>query len=266
MIGLVDSVRGIWAVGVVAQVAVCGLLLLKGHFRKLRVFTAYIALNICESGFLYFVYGYFGFSSHTAFVLAWLSEASILILRSLATTEVLRLVLRPYSGIWGLGWRVLAVAYGAVLSYAAIDAGSNAGLAIVVADRGFHLAFAVALVACLLLVRHYSIPVDPVYKGLLGGFCFYSCALVVANTVGQALFLRQSADFQPIWQAAPVAAYAVVQVLWTVALRKPLAVEEKQHVLLPASIYREISPEINQRLHLLNEQLVQFWKPEATQQ
>ncbi len=264
MAGLVYSLRWAVAISAVAQVAVCGLLLFKGHFRKLPVFTAFVAVNICQGGFLYLVYAHFGYSSHSASVLAWLSEATALILRSLATIEVLRLVLSSYRGIWGLGWRVIAVAYGAVLSYAAIDAGSNVALAIVVADRGFHLAFAVALVACLLLVRHYSIPVDAVYKGLLGGFCFYSCAVVLANTVGQALFLRQFADFQPIWQAATVVAYGVVQVVWAVALRKPLPVEEKQHALLPASIYQEISPEINQRLRLLNEQLMQIWKPEVT--
>jgi hypothetical protein len=266
MAGLIHAVQWIWAFSVAAQVAVCAALLFKGHFRKLPVFTVYIAVNLCQAGFLYLVYAHFGFSSHTAEVLAWWSEASTLILWSLAAAEVLRLVLSPYRGIWGLGWRVLAVAFGAVFSYAAIEAGSNVAWAIVLADRGFNLAFAIALVACLLLVRHYSVPVHPAYKALLGGFCLYSCTVVLANTVGQTLFPREFAHYQPIWQVTTTVSYAVVQVVWAVALRKPLPAEEKQRVLLPASFYQQISPEINQRLRSLNEQLIQFWKPEATRQ
>jgi hypothetical protein len=264
MASLVRSVQWLWVIGLVAQLMVCVFLIFHRHYRKLPVFTAYIALNLCQAGFLYLVYSRFGFSSHTGEVLAWLSEASTLILRSLATIEVLRLVLNPYRGIWGLGWRVLVVAFGVVLSYAAIGAGSNVAWAIALAVRGFHLAFAVALVACLLLVRHYSVPVHPAYKALLGGFCFYSCTVVLLNTVGQTLFPPEFAHYQLIWQVATTVSYAIVQVVWAVALRKPLPAEEKQHALLPASLYQQISPEINQRLRLINEQLAKFWKPEAT--
>jgi hypothetical protein len=266
MANLVSSVQWLWVIGLVAQLMVCGFLIFHRHYRKLPVFTAYIALNLCQAGFLYLVYSRFGFSSHTGEVLAWLSEASTLVLRSLATIEVLRLVLNPYRGIWGLGWRVLAVAFGVVLSYAAIGAGSNVAWAIALAVRGFHLAFAVALVACLLLVRHYSVPVHPAYKALLGGFCFYSCTVVLLNTVGQTLFPPEFAHYQLIWQVATTVSYAIVQVVWAVALRKPLPAEEKQQALLPASLYQQISPEINQRLRALNEQLIRFWKPEATRQ
>src|ERR1700687_6500444 len=139
MANLVRAVQGLWVIGLVAQLMVCGFLLCRRHSRKLPVFSAYIAVNICQAGFLYVVYTHFGFGSHSAKMLAWLSEASTLILRSLATAEVLRLVLGPYRGIWGLGWRVLVVVFGVVFSYAAIGAGSNVAWAIVLADRGFHL-------------------------------------------------------------------------------------------------------------------------------
>jgi hypothetical protein len=266
MSGLTYVVQWIWAFSVAAQVAVCATLLFRGRFRKLPVFTAYISLNLCQAGFLYVVYAHFGFSSHTAEVLAWWSEVSTLILRSLATAEVLRLALGPYRGIWGLGWRVLAVAFGGVFSYAAIEAGRNIAWFLVLAERGLNFAFAVALVACLLLVRHYMVPVRPTYKALLAGFCFYSCTVVLASMAAQTFILRGFAHYQPIWQAATTLSFAIVQVVWAVALRKPLPVEENQHVLLPASIYQQLSPEINQRLRALNEQLIQFWKPEATRQ
>lgn len=266
MAGLVHSVQGIWAISVVAQVAVCGLLLFKGHFRKLPVFTAYLAVNICQMGFLYFVYARFGFSSHTAMVLAWLSQASTQILRAFATMEVLHLVLGPYRGIWGLGWRVLAVAFFVVLSYAAIEAGQNISAAIGLADRGFHLASAVALVACLVIIRYYSIPVDPPYKVLLGGFCVYSCTIVLANTIGHALSLRGFANIKPIWQITTMAAYAGVQAAWAVGLWKAAPAMQVHPALLATSVYQQISPQINERLRLLNGQLSKFWEAKAARQ
>src|ERR1700674_2508683 len=105
MVGLIHAVRWIWAFSVAAQVAVCAMLLFRGHFRKLPVFTAFIALNICQAAFLYVVYTHFGFGSLSAKMLAWLSETSTLILRSLATAEVLRLDVGASRGIWALAWR-----------------------------------------------------------------------------------------------------------------------------------------------------------------
>jgi hypothetical protein len=264
MSGLVQSVQWAWGIRVAIEVIVLGLLLLRGHFRKIPVFTAWVAANVCQAGFLYVVYARFGFSSRTALVLAWLSEACTLILRIFATMEVLRLVLRPYRGIWGLGWRVLAVAFGVVVTYSAIEAGRNASWAIVLADRGFHLAFAVALVACLLLIRYYSIPVESRYKVLLGGFCAYSCTVALANTVGHALSLLGFAADELVWQLTTIITYAGVQLAWVAGLWKAAPVEESQPALLTTSFYRQISPQINERLYLLNEQLRQFWGPGAT--
>src|SRR5260370_33170530 len=116
----------------------CAILLFGGHFRNAPVFICFLAASVFQAGLLYLVFMQFGLGSRTTLVLAWVSEACILLLRTLATMEVLRLVLGPYRGIWGLGWRVLAVAFLAVLSYAAIEAGQNVSAAIGLADRGFH--------------------------------------------------------------------------------------------------------------------------------
>ncbi len=266
MTSLVHSVRWVWGICVAIEVIVWCLLLFRGHFRRIPVFTAWVVSNVCQAGFLYLVYSRFGFSSQTALELAWLSEACTLILRVLATMEVLRLVLGQYRGIWGLGWRVLAVAFFVVISYAAIEAGQNISAAIGLADRGFHLAFAVALVACLLIIRYYSIPVSPPYKVLLGGFCVYSCTVVLANTIARALFLRGFADIKPIWQFTMVAAYAGVQGAWAVGLWKAAPARQVRPALLGTSVYWQISPQINNRLRLLNGQLGKFWGAKAARQ
>jgi hypothetical protein len=264
MAGLADSVRWLWGISVAVQAAVCIVLFFKGHFRKLPLFTCFVAANVCQAGLLYIVYAHFGFTSRTAFWVAWLSEAGTLMLRILATIEVLHLILKPYVGIWGLVWRVLAVAFGVVVSYAAIESGRNLPWALALADRGFHLAFAVALIACLLLIRYYSIVVDPAYKVLLGGFCIYSCIVVLANTVGHWVFQRGYLYYQPIWQLTTLTTYAGVQVAWAFGLWETAPTRESQPGLLTTSFYRQISPQINQRLYLLNDQLKQFWRPGVT--
>ena len=262
---LTSYVQLVWGLSVAAQVAICALLFLKGNFRRVPTFTAYLASNVCQAVLLYEIYHHLGFRTRMSVVVAWSSEFVTLMLRVLATTEVLRLILKPYRGIWGLGWRVLSVSFGVVFSVALLDSWRNLSWAVVLADRGFHLAFAVALVACLVLIHYYVVPIHPVYKALLGGFCFYSCIVVLGNTVGGALFLRGTADFQRIWQLATMCAFVAVLLIWAFALRMPIREPAPQADLLGTGrSYFAVSPEINERLRLLNEQLNRFWKPEAT--
>ncbi|HEY6943507.1 MAG TPA: hypothetical protein VI431_00100 [Candidatus Acidoferrum sp.] len=266
MAGLAKYVLWVWELSVAAQVVVCALLLVKRNFLRIPLFTAYIFSNIFQAAVLYRIYTRFGSRSWTVTVMAWSSQFVPELLRVLATTEVIRLILRPYRGIWALGWRVLAVAFAAVFSFALIDSWRNLFWAIALADRGFHLAFGIALVACLLLAHYYSIPIQPAYKALLGGLCFYSCTVVMANTIGRVLFLRGAGDFRTGWQLLTMGAFVAVLATWAVALRKPLP-QPLQPELLPeaARTYWETSPRINARLRRLNEHLDHFWRPEATQ-
>ena len=238
--------------------AVLGLIFLKGHFRRLPLFTAYIALNLCQAGFLFVIYLRSGFHSYTTFLLAWTSEAITLLARVLATTELLGLVLRPYRGIWALGWRVLAVTSIVVLMFAGAEAGRDMKWAIMLADRGFHLALAVALVSVLLLARYYSVPVHRVYKTILGGFCFYSCTVILTTTFSRTFFLHKFALYEALWNAATLLPYIAVQVVWALALRSSLPVTEERPALLPTSVYNEVTPLVHARLRLLNDRLVEM--------
>jgi hypothetical protein len=101
---------------------------------------------------------------------------------------------------------------------------------------------------------------------LHGGFCVYSCTVVLENTVGYALTLRGVATVEPVWQFTKTVAYAVVAGTWALALWKSAPTEESRPALLTTSLYRQISPQINERLYLLNEQLNRFWGPGATRQ
>ncbi len=255
-----------WAVSVAAQLAVCALLFFKGHFRRLPAFTVYVLLNLCQAGILFVAYRRFGFDSREANLFFIVTETITLVARLVATTEILRAVLGPYRGIWGLAWRLLAVTFVSVFSYAALQSLEDKTWAVMTADRGFHLAFAVALVTCLLLVRYYSIPIDSLYKTLLGGFCLYSCVHVLNDTLLQAIFFRYLHGFthyQELWNAVTILPFIAALVTWAIALRNPAAEAHDQPVLLPASVYQRVSPEVNLGLRLLNERLSHFWRVET---
>jgi hypothetical protein len=255
----------LWAFSIIAQLVVCALLLGKGHFRKLPIVTTYVSLNLFQAIFLFTIYLHLGFGAASVPVFFWSSQVITLAAQALATVELLHKVLNPYPGIWGLAWRLLALAFSAVICYSVIESGRNLSWLILVADRGFHFAFAVALVACLLLVRYYSIVVPSIYKVFLSGFCFYSCWVVLKNTVFQALFMHLShlSYYQQLWDAATLLPFIILQLSWAVALRNFLPVSAGQTALLPISVYQQISPAINFRLRLLNEQLSQLWKMET---
>jgi hypothetical protein len=189
---------GLWALSIIAQLAVLTLLLAKGHFRGLPLFTIYIILNLCQAGLLIIVYSRLFFDSHDAQVLFWFSEGITLIAQAFAATEVLHRVLRPYRGIWGLAWRLLTITSSAVVLYVAASAKQDPDWLLMITSRGFHLTFTVATVSCLLLIRFYEIPVQRVYKALLSGFCLFSCAVVIADTLLPILRARHNALFRDL--------------------------------------------------------------------
>src|SRR5262249_28807161 len=137
----------------------------------------------------------------------------------------------------------------------------NPDWTLIVVSRGFHLTFTVATISCLLLIRFYEIPVHHVYKALLSGFCLFSCGMIVADTLVPLLVAHRNARYTEIWNSLGLAVFVIVQVLWAVALRQPVAVPHNRAVL-PAT-YARFSPEINLRLRALNDLLCKLWRVEA---
>ncbi len=257
----------LWACSALAQLFVLVLLLSKGNFRKLHFFTAYVSLNLCQGAFLVFVYSIWGTNSATTYKLAWYSECVALLAAALATTEILRITLRQYQGIWGLVWRALAfTSILVVLLVALATRGDWATAKWFELNRGYHLTFASAVIACLLLVRYYAIQVPAALKMILGGFCLYSCTEILINTVLQSLLKKSFDVYQPIWQSSTMLSFIVVQIIWVAALCSPPPAGARPSAPPSDSIYKRLSPEINERLRELNEKLLRLWKLEARPQ
>lgn len=257
-----EPVLIVWAFNVLVQVALVYNLFRAGNVRTLPIFTWYIASNLAQGGLLLFLYSRFAPSPHYSYLLSWGSEAVTLILQAFAATEVLRLVLKPYPGIWGLSWRVLTLAGGAVVLVAAYAIG-NMDWVLLQADRGYHLTFAVAFIACQLLVRYYAIVIPRAYKFLLAGFCTFSCCTVLTNTVLQSLLWGRYTNYTTMWNLLTMLPFAIFQVLCLIALAKPLPEDAREPAWASDDLYQRLTPEINEQLQLLNGRLARIWKAEA---
>jgi hypothetical protein len=262
MLTLPPLILLLWAISSIVQLTVLFYVVTRRHFRTIPLFSAYIALNLCQAAFLCFVYSQFGFNSPIARQSSWLSEPIILTAQALAATEILHRVLRQYAGIWALAWRLVAVAAVIVIGYALTSAEQSPDWRLMILNRGYHLTFAVALISCLFLVRFYSIPIDPLYKTLMGGFCVLSCTIVVANTLLQVLFRRHFPNADVIWNYMEMLVFAGVQMAWAVALRHPAPVQDKP-TMLPPSTYDRLSTDVNSQLRALNDALSRFLRAQA---
>lgn len=262
--GISISIEVIWAASICAQVIVFFLLFLKGNTQKLPWFTVYTILNLCESGFILTLMLIPGISESTYLDLAWIAECVTLFAQALATIESLRLTLKPYSGIWGLGWRALAGTAMLVMAIVALTShGHGASQAWFEINRGYHLIFATALIACLILVRYYSIQVPLAYKLIMAGFCLNSCIEVLINTFVQLLFHQGYQVHQAEWQSMTLLSFVVTLGIWIVALWRAIPADDRRIVPPMDSDYSRLSPEINEQLKLLNEKLTRLWKMEA---
>jgi hypothetical protein len=248
------------------QLALCGILIIFRHFRRLPFFTAYMCLNVAQGLFLYSIYQHYGQYSYAAFLGGWWSEAITLLARLFATVEILHQVLIPYRGIWGLAWRLVAGTSVVMLVFVVATSLGDAERALMRADRGYNLIFATALISCLALIRYYSIRVENAYKALLVGFCFYSCVKILLNTVLYDFLYQQHSQYGSLWQILSVAPYLLVLLYWSVTLAHPLPAVREQQAVLPSSVYQRISPEINLQLLAINKQLMNFFKIEEEPQ
>ncbi len=253
-----------WAFSVAIQVILLLLLFLNRNFRRLSFFTAYIGLNLCQGAFLAIVYSLYGFGSDRVYSLGWYSECVTFIAQALATLEILRLTLRPFQGIWSLAWRALGAVAAVVVTLVALGTRGSWGLAgWFQINRGYHLTFAAALIACLLVVRYYSIPVPTAYKMIMGGFCLYSCMDVIINTGIQTVLYRQFRAYGPVWETMILLSFVLMIGIDIAALWKPLPHDERQAPPPSDSTYQRLSPEINEQLRRLNEKLLRLWKLEG---
>jgi hypothetical protein len=256
------------------EAAVCFLVYARHLQKQLPLFAVYattlLTCNLCLS----FVYGHFGFRTATSYYFNLVAAAAIIVARSAAIAELCRYSLRAYRGIWALSWRILGLMTLSFFVHAALDArGQPNWIATyrLTIERDIAISSAVILVCLFLIGNYYRLPMEPIQKWIALSICFF-CIIDFANsTVLRDLFASYMSSWTTMklqiervnefWNTIEVFATLSCLGIWCYALRNPLPALAEAPVLLPAEIYRELSPTINMRLRAFNDRLVEMLKP-----
>ena len=265
------------------EVVLCGLVFARKTQRTLPLFSSYACASLALTTCVLYIQLHFGFLSAPSFYSTWASTGIFVVARSLAIAELCSYELENYRGIWALVWRALAALSVLLIVEAAMNAwGQPHGFAIYWASfaRNFALASLVVLAALFLFRNYYNVPLEGLPKLIAIGL-FFICA---ADAIGSAMLLSLFKGYlfpwfvesqkalwpamQPvirgiddIWSGVRLTSFMAAAGIWCYALRKPVPVACKNPVLLPAEVYREISPAINMRLAMFNERLTELLKP-----
>jgi hypothetical protein len=180
----------------------------------------------------------------------------VIVLRAAAVLEICRLVFANYSGIWAFIWRTLVIGVVLVAILSMILSARGLEYAILYADRGAGLSLAVAIVALMVFARYYQVQPGDVLRSLAIGFFLYASFVVLNDTLLEAL----KKEYAPLWNFLGTVSFTSSVLVWGWALRRTVELPSTAEEMLPASVYREMSPAVNQRLSALNDRLGNLFK------
>lgn len=252
-----DALRyALWVLATLLLAWVCGLILYRRAHHRLPLFALYAGVNLAQNLGWWTVAHTLGVSSHTAYYFYWITQGIVLVARGGAIAELCYRILRAYRGIWGLAWRVLGAVSAGLIVYAGVAASRQTywiHAFVTTADRGVEFAAASTLVVLLGFTAYYRIGVPSLERAVALAFAFYSLVTVGLDAM---MLVSYKSDF--LYSVIQSTCYALVLALWLRALRKPLAAEAPAPQLIGPEVYGELTPQLNYRLELLNNRLLEI--------
>jgi hypothetical protein len=238
------------------DVAVAIVAIRRHLFKRLPVFTVYLASVAIVDLIRFFSQTFAGNASWTYFYAYWGTHVPLLVLRGLVVAEICGIAFRQHVGVWKMCRIVLGVVAVVLCSHAVVAAWNNQNhirTFITSADRGLELAILVTLVLALGFMRYYLIEVDRLIALVSAGLIFYSAVQVINNE-----FFFTWKAFYPIYSAIVVNSFLISMLIWLVAVWKPLPAPAPARVMLDSRAYGEMMPEMNLRLRQLNDRLLEL--------
>lgn len=262
MVDLATAQEVFWYLSIALRALLLGLVLWRRNVRSFPFFSIYLSANLLNALLLVVSYKVWGHLSPVTFRIVWGSQFVVSCARAFAVAEICRLLLAGYSGIWALARRILLLCAALVLLYSFLASKHQWSSAILGASRAIELTIAVVIVVLLVFLRHYQVAAEPTLRTLAIGFCLFSCFAVLNYTILEHWLKR----YEGVWNFLEVVSYLLCVIGWIWALRESFPRPLRNPALLPGSIYRQLSPEINLRLRHLDEQLSHFWRAQAPHQ
>jgi hypothetical protein len=265
------------------ELLLCGLVYSRNLQRRLPFFAGYSTLLLgCTVGVAAF-YLHFGFRSVESYNAYWITTGLIVLARSFAVAELCRYELRAYRGIWALSWRILTFLTLLFIGHAVMDAwGQPNRISIygLTFERDFGICSIAVLLAMLAIRNYYGVTLPPLEKRVALGLCIVWVIDIINNSVLRYAYTEYLSfwfftKYTPfwaemksevegannLWGTIRASGDFISMGIWCYSLRKPLPAPARDPVLLPAEVYRELSPVVNLRLRAINDRLLEMLKP-----
>jgi hypothetical protein len=244
-----------WALTTTLELALLVQLVRRKLGRIYPLFFTYLVTAILQSAAVAVLYRNTNLEKETVWNIAWGTQALVVLLRSLALLELTRKILSQYVGIWALARRLLLCVAAAVIAYDLVLSKGQWQWLIMNGVRGLELAMAAVIVTMLLFARYYRVPINQFQGALAVGFCLYSSF----NVINYSLLEKVVQQYAVLWNFLGLFAFIASLLVWTSAASRYAESEEVAvPQTIPAELYGKLSSEVNMRLYLLNQQVIQL--------
>jgi hypothetical protein len=244
-----------WALTTTLELALFVQLVRHKLARIYPLFFAYLVTVIFQSIAVAILYRNMNLDKVTAWKLAWATQGLVVLMRSLALVELNRRVLSRYVGIWALASRLFLCVAAAVIAYDLFLSKGQWQWLILNGIRGLELAMAAVIVTMLIFARYYRVPVNQLQRAFAVGLCLYSSFYVINYSVLE----RIVKEYVVLWNFLGLFAFIASLLVWISAASRYAESEEVAvPQAIPADLYGKLSSEVNTRLLLLNQQLIQL--------
>lgn len=248
----------LWAASLLAQVCLVFLIAYNRIWRDFPVFSSYFILNVINGLLIATAYRIWGMQG--SWSIYWGLQAVAFTLRVFVSVEVWRKTLTPYPGIWALAWKLLAaVGILGLLRAAYVTFKQSPSLSMFYFSAQRHLEFAsvMTLLVFLLFCRYYGVSLEPAIKAISLGICLFAILQVLNSSLAN----QWRSQYVTLWQWSSIISFDCSVVIWWWGLRVPVRETVVSPSLYPEKVYVEISPQVNDRLRLLNKRLEELLKP-----
>ncbi len=245
------STQALWVLTTLLEGVVCALVLRRGLYRRLPIFTVYAAVLFLRTLVLWHLYYHSGFDSQLATYFSWGTRDLLIAAGGAVCLELCRVMLAGYRGAWFLARKLLPGFGAAILVYAAVDAYRQAPVIarfVLTLERGLELAVAAALLSSLLISARYRIPVAQGPRLIAVGLCSHSLFQVLNNS----LLSFWLGPYFSWWNNVRAVSFQVALVLWLIAMRKPWPEIVSAPAVVSQRIYESLAARVSARLRQLD--------------
>jgi hypothetical protein len=252
MVGLFNFQNVTWILTALLEVTLLFDVLQRKFYRSYPAFFAYVLAVILQAALMAGADAHWGSTSKQAWMVAWSSQPVVLCARWCAVVEIARKVLAGYGGIQRMATRILMVLGVCMLAYSFVFSRFIWALMVLNADRAVELCIATFVVCMFVFARYYRLPMLNLERQLAIGFCLYSCAWVINDSI----FENRPGAMWDLFYHLNVLAFLASLLLWIGAVRAPAEARSvAPETQLSPEMYGQLSEKLNSRLNLLNHRL-----------